>query len=161
MKKLKAIFLFIFIPSAFNSMAVKHHQQFIDEANKNRGWSPNKANSEELSSGNLKQSSKLRASFFESIFIVLVTFFISFSFSYIFVKFNYFSSNAHVMAYLFTGAFIILAVTLWQIGNAASASGELLHEKVHNWLFKITYTIGTFFLGLGGGVDGFQSILLP
>ena len=146
------------MPKKFNSLAVQHHEQYINKVNKKYGsnYMHDKSKS---AKGNLLQSEKLRKNLFNSLVIVFISLALSLMFSYALFKSNYFSSPIHVMFYLFTGAFTILAVTLWQIGNAESASGQLLHEKVHNWIFNAGYTVGTFFLGLGGGIDGFNSIL--
>lgn len=146
------------MPKKFNSLAVRHHEQFINDTNEKHG-SSYKHNEEESKKNNLVQSNKLRNSLLHSLVIVFLALTLSLAVSYVFVKYNYFSNPAYVMFYLFVGAFTILAVTLWQIGNAETASGQWLHERVHNWLFNTGYTVGTFFLGLGGGIDGFASIL--
>jgi hypothetical protein len=56
------------------------------------------------------------------------------------------------------GGFTLLGATLWQIGEAASASGEWLAEKVHNWLFKSFYMIGTYLLGWAISWDGLSKL---
>ena len=156
--KFKAMFLFIFMPKAFNSMAVTHHENLIKKYVK-RGGPSHEHNKDDLAAKNLLQASKLRRSLVSSLVVVFVALLSSLILSYLFVKYSYFSTPPFVLTYLFIGAFTILAVTLWQIGNSESASGEWLHEKVHNWVFKSIYTLGTFFLGLGGGVDAFSTIL--
>ena len=141
-------------------MAVMHHEKLIKEHIKK--GAPNKEyDNNELSKINLVQASKLRKSLLTSLTVVFITLLLSLGTSYIFVKYNYLSSQLFILIYLFIGAFTILAVTLWQIGNAETASGEWLHEKVHTWVFKSIYTIGTFFLGLGGGIDVISSMLQP
>ena len=159
--KVKAIFLFLFMPKSFNRLAVEYHEQYVIETKTKYGGVWIEFNKEESAKNNLKQASRLRLTLLESAGIVFVAMGASILVAYLVIKLWCWSNPLLIMSLQLVGGFIILGVTLWEISSAASASGEWLAEKVHNWVFRLLYSLGTFFLGVGVGIDAFANTIMP
>lgn len=56
------------------------------------------------------------------------------------------------------GVFMLLGATLWQIGEAASMSGQWLAEIIHDFLFRLLYGFGTYLIGFAICWEGFTKL---
>lgn len=159
--KTKAIFLFLFMPKRFNKLSVEYHKYYINESKRKYGGASTGFNISESKKNNAAQAVLLRQSLLVSLGAVSIALILSIITSYYFVCCKILVSPLAIMALQWTGGFIILGATLWEIGNARSACGEWLAEKVHKWIFRILYIFGTFLLGVGVGIDGISNTILP
>ena len=161
LSRVRAVFLFLLAPERFSELAVQYHEQYVAEIKKWRGGAPTEFDRQESHKSNREQAALLRTSFFRSL-------------RYVFWALLFAVLSGVVSAQVFgipqplvtvllqlLGAFMLLGATLWQIGEAASASGGWLAEKVHNWLFKSFYVIGTYLLGWAISWDGFCKLYAP
>ena len=155
--KLKSVTYFIFRPKAFNSLSVGYHEKLIKDL-KGPSAPIDKKNLEEI---NLNQAVFFRRSLLASLGAVLVSLFFAIFLSYYLVSCSDLHGPIIVVTLQWVGGFIILGATLWQIEDSRSAHGGWLAEKVHNWIFRGLYLLGTFLLGLGVGIDGIKSVIQP
>ena len=143
--KTKAILFFLFSPNRFVRIAIAYQGAYIAEINRPYGSNYSHP-TEEFSKNCQRQMTSLRFSLFQSfcwVFFVLAAAAITSACA----QFFFGAPRALLTLSLqLAGALILFGATIWQIGNAASASGEWLAEKVQNWLFRTLSGIGTYFL---------------
>lgn len=152
--KVRDIFLFVFSPTRFNRRAVQHHERYVK---KTKGASA-EFDRQDSERNNREQVRLLRSSFFRSLWYVFWALALAIFSGFVLARvFDAPLQWALAVLQLF-GAFMLLGATLWQIGEAASASEQWLAEKVHNWLFKSFYIIGTYLLGCALSWDGFYKL---
>ena len=149
-----AAVLFLFAPARFNKAAVQYHEQYVEESKKRYGGAPTPFDHQESLKNNQRQATLLRASLFRSLFHVFLSLAVSLISAIEAEKFFGAISPTVSVVLQMLGAFILLGATLWQIGNAASACGEWLAEKIHNFLFRLLYCFGTYLLGFAICWDG-------
>jgi vacuolar-type H+-ATPase subunit I/STV1 len=133
-KVLTAI-LFLFAPARFNKAAVQYHEQYVEEIKKRYGGASTPFDRQESSRNNQNQVILLRASLRRSlvhVFLSLVAAVIS-----AFMAIKIFGTISPIFSIVLQmlGVFMLLGATLWQIGEAASLSGQWLAEIIHNFFF--------------------------
>lgn len=159
--KVRAIFLFLLAPGRFNELAVQYHQHYVEEIKKRYGGAPTEFDRQESQRNNREQAARLRTAFIRSLSYVFWALVLAVLSGIISARvFGIPQQLALVVLQLF-GAFMLLGATLWQIGEAASASGGWLAEKVHNWMFMSFYVIGTYLLGWAVSWDGVCKLFAP
>ena len=149
-----AAILFLFAPARFNKAAVQYHEQYVEETKKRFGGAPTPFDHQESFRNNQNQAILLRTSLFKSLFHVFLSLAVSLISALAAVKFIGAISPVISVVLQMLGVFILLGATLWQIGEAASACGEWLAEKIHNFLFRLLYCFGTYLLGFAICWDG-------
>lgn len=139
--------LFLFSPERFEKVAVRYHEHYVEEAKKRYGGAPVEFDRQESAKNNKNQVEILRASLFRALSYVFLALAAAVITAAVAIQLYGAPSPWATVALQLVGAFMLLGATLWQIGKAASACGEWLAEKVHNWLFRFLYSVGTYLLG--------------
>lgn len=159
--KMFAAILFLFAPARFNKTAVRYHEQYVEETKKHYGGAPIPFDRQESVRNNQNQVALLRASLFRSLVHVFLSLAAAVISAFVAAKAIGAVSPAVSVVLQMLGAFMLLGATLWQIGEAASACGEWLAEKVHNFLFRFLYGFGTYLLGFAICWDGLAKLNAP
>lgn len=159
--KVLATILFLFAPARFNKTAVQYHEQYVEEMKKRHGGAPTQFDRQESARNNEHQVVLLRASLFRSLVHVFLSLAAAVISALAAIKCIGAVSPIISVVLQMLGAFMLLGATLWQIGEAASASGEWLAEKVHNFLFRFLSDFGTYLLGFATCWDGFAKLNAP
>jgi hypothetical protein len=155
MFRTKAVLLFLLAPERFRREAVEYHERYVADLKANNGGNPAPFDRAESEKNNSAQATAMRQAFFDAfrkVLIALLGAVVLGAFAQRYLG----SPHVYVtMGLQLVGAFMTLGATLWQIGDAASASRAWLAERVHNWLFQSLYVAGTFMLGLATSWDAF------
>lgn len=144
----KAVLLFVFCRSAFERLALKHDiasnitgAKDIREAYLQGKYNPREEDTRELVEF---RTSGLRLSLFWSGLAVLFVGLVSGAFGYV-MYLQVGTCPVWLSALLQAGGVgVILWATLWELGwNLRSMGGHTLTERVHQWLFRTMYTVGS------------------
>lgn len=144
----KAVFLFVFSRGSFERLALKHDiasnitgAKDIREAYLNGKYNPREDDTRKLVEF---RTSGLRASLLRSGLAVLLVGLLSGAFgfaTYLLAGVCPVWLSAILQA---AGVGVILWATLWELGwNLRSMDGHTLTERVHQWLFRVMYSLGS------------------
>jgi hypothetical protein len=131
---IKAILLLVFWPSRFNRLA----REYADAQSKEVNWQFPETPTHEV-------RKKLFSSFLEGLFAVGAGYVTGLVFA------NHYgpASDTCIQVLQYLGVAIILWATLAKGGwNIQTTKGESLPEKVDQWIYRLLYLVGSYFLVL-------------
>ena len=147
----KAVFLFLFSPSNFIRMSKDHdisltltRENDLRKKFKEGTYQPDEKRYSETAR---ERTKKLRSSLFRSGMCVILSILLAILTGR--CLYNTIGPSPKSISSLLQvlGAGVILWATLWELGwNLRSWGGETLPERLHSWLFRLYYVVGTYSL---------------
>lgn len=156
MSKFGAVVRFLFAPERFIARSVPHDSEGSLAGGYNKDLRAAHAagtyRPEPVLESNARQRTKaLRRSLFQSGLAVLGTIVAAFVVGWSIRQFGSFGGATGALQV--AGAAILLWATIWELGwEAKSIGGNTLVERVHSWIFRGLYVVGTFLLFLSLGL---------